>query len=92
MNFFQRFNSNGGATNGGYRKISDVIPFVPMPLRKIEKFTTVNGPTTKVNCVVNGEEIFFFMSNLDHSKLMVQDYDDLMGLVYSNAAPMIVVI
>jgi hypothetical protein len=93
MNFFERFNSkNGTGGRSGYRKISDIDPFMPMALRRIEKFTTVNGPTTKVNCILNNEDIFFFMGNADHIKLQDRDYDDLMELVNSNAAPFIVVV
>ncbi len=68
MDLFDDFNTPNPlvASNGKYKRMSQLPLFVPMKITYAGPYTTVNGPTIKMNVILNDEKLFFFLSEADY--------------------------
>lgn len=73
MSFFDQFNASSGSRKSKYLRNSELPLFVVMKVLHIEPAVTVIGSTHKVNAMLGGEEIFFYLNEADHKKLLSFD-------------------
>lgn len=88
MDIFNSYNAGAVAKRSIYKKNTELPLFVPMKLKEIKPTTTVNGPTHQVSVYFLNQEIFFFLNNADHNRILALNAcDQLMSLISSGQNP-----
>ncbi|KAK3924358.1 hypothetical protein KUF71_012309, partial [Frankliniella fusca] len=70
MSFFEMYNSVVAPLKPSYRRNTELPLFVPMKIMDFKPAVTAIGPTHQVNCILNDQEIYFYLNAADHAKVL----------------------